>query len=73
MSPSDSNFDDFSDFDHNENGDIVPDSESEHEIDPMREVLRARMWTYNQIEDIEFKKGLFSLMIMLSKQYQGIM
>ena len=57
VSQSDSSDDDFSDFDDKKNEDIVPDSESEHEIDPMREALRAKMWTYNRKEDIEFKKG----------------
>nr|XP_027101234.1 uncharacterized protein LOC113720767 [Coffea arabica] len=57
VSQSDSSDDDFSDFDDKENEDIVPDSESEHEIDPMREALRGKMWTYNRKEDIEFKKG----------------
>nr|XP_027071981.1 uncharacterized protein LOC113696796 [Coffea arabica] len=56
MSHSDTSDDDFSKFDDNETSEIVPDSESTQEIDPLRELLRSKMWTYNRREDIEFKK-----------------
>nr|XP_027120446.1 uncharacterized protein LOC113737406 [Coffea arabica] len=55
VSQSDSSDDDFFDFDDKENEDIVPDSESEHEIDPMREALRAKIAAF---KDFVIQKGL---------------
>ena len=58
LSENSSSDESFQNLDDNETGDlIVPDSESEQEMDPLREVLRNKMWTYNPREDIEFKKG----------------
>mgnify|MGYP004713505121 CR=1 FL=1 len=47
----------FSDFEENEDCEVVPDSESDQELDPMREVMRSKMWVYNPREEIEFEKG----------------
>ena len=58
LSENSSSDESFQNLDDNETGDlIVPDSESEQEMDPLKEVLRNKMWTYNPREDIEFKKG----------------
>ncbi|XP_027182476.1 uncharacterized protein LOC113780894 [Coffea eugenioides] len=58
LSENSSSDESFQNLDNNETGDlIVPDSESEQEMDHLKEVLRNKMWTYNPREDIEFKKG----------------
>nr|XP_027120629.1 uncharacterized protein LOC113737633 [Coffea arabica] len=48
----------FSDFDDNEEGDLVPDSENEEETDPVQQALKSKLWTYNPKAEIELKKGL---------------
>ena len=45
---------------------MVPDSESEEGDDPMRQLMRSKMWIYNPKDDIEFEKGqLFTNMVHL--------
>ncbi|XP_027066452.1 uncharacterized protein [Coffea arabica] len=47
----------FSDFEDNEAEILVPDSESEERDDPIRQLMRSKMWIYNPKDDIEFEKG----------------
>ena len=59
LASSDSNDLNFADFKENEDGDVVPasDSECEKVLDPMKEVMKSKMWTYNPRDKIEFDKG----------------
>ena len=48
----------FSDYEVNDKGYIIPNSESEEKIDPNRAALRAKIFAYNPKEDIEFEKNM---------------
>ncbi|KAL3538143.1 hypothetical protein ACH5RR_001509 [Cinchona calisaya] len=49
---------DFSNYEENDEVEIVVDSESEKELDLLKVALRAKMFTYNPKHDIEFEKGM---------------
>ncbi|KAL3534431.1 hypothetical protein ACH5RR_002892 [Cinchona calisaya] len=48
----------FSDFEENEDADVVPDSEYDEKPDHMKATMRSKMWTYNPKDDIDFAKGM---------------
>ncbi|XP_027152483.1 uncharacterized protein LOC113752574 [Coffea eugenioides] len=47
----------FSDFEDNEALVVVPDTESEEENDPIKQVMRHKIWIYNSKDEIDFQKG----------------
>ncbi|KAL3527811.1 hypothetical protein ACH5RR_012467 [Cinchona calisaya] len=53
-----SSSDDDEDYEENDEDEITVDSKSEKELDPLKAALRAKMFTYNPKDEIEFEKGM---------------
>ncbi|KAL3532632.1 hypothetical protein ACH5RR_006153 [Cinchona calisaya] len=58
VSLSDKSDIDFSNYEENDEDEIVVDSEFEKELDPLKAALRSKMFTYNHKDDIEFEKRM---------------